>query len=82
MALRSKSPEEGEKPVAIKAIRLGLGLTQQQFAVALNSTITTVSRWERGKSEPELTAKQFKLLCRLANLSLEEIPDYLGKAPA
>lgn len=39
-------------PSEIKQARLALGLTQQQFAVKLGVTVSTVSRWESGISKP------------------------------
>jgi putative transcriptional regulator len=65
--------------VAIRAIRASLGLTQLDFAVAIGTTPSSVSRWERGMSEPELTIVQVKRLCKLAGKSLEDLPDFLGQ---
>ncbi len=65
--------------MAIKAIRQNLEMSQLEFAVALQTTPTTVSRWERGLSEPELTIVQVKRLCRIAGLTLEQLPDKLSQ---
>ena len=53
----------------IKALRERLGMTQQQFAVALHTTVTTVSRWETGDSQPIET---FVAQMRQLFLQLEE----------
>lgn len=65
--------------MAIRAIRADLGLTQLDFAVAIGTTPSTVSRWERGMSEPELTIVQVKRLCKLSGKTLDELPDFLGQ---
>ena len=36
----------------VRELRLGLGLTQLQLAIALDATPATVSRWERGVNTP------------------------------
>jgi len=38
--------------VDIRALRMALGMTQEQLARALGTTATTVSRWEREKTRP------------------------------
>jgi superfamily II DNA or RNA helicase len=37
----------------IKKVRIGLGLSQIEFARALSVSFTTVNRWENGKAEPQ-----------------------------
>ena len=39
----------------IRNYRKGLGLTQEQLAERLDITLGTVSKWERGSSEPDLS---------------------------
>jgi len=41
----------------IKQLREQLGLTQREFAARLSTTVTTVSRWERGEAKPNLMAR-------------------------
>jgi putative transcriptional regulator len=36
----------------IKELRFRLGMTQEQFAVKMGTTGTTVHRWENGHSHP------------------------------
>ena len=38
----------------IRSFRKRMGLTQEQLAERLNITLGTVSKWERGTSEPAL----------------------------
>ena len=63
----------------MRAIREATKLSQVKFAAAIGVDPATVSRAERGLTEPVFTALQMKKLCRLAKKSIEEIPDYLGK---
>ena len=39
----------------IRTYRRSLGLTQEQLAERLGITLGTVSKWERGSSEPDLS---------------------------
>jgi len=55
---------------AIKALRLKMGLTQEDFAHRLGVTLPTVSRWEHGKSKPS----------RLAKKALEEVMKEVSNA--
>lgn len=56
-------------------MRQEYGITQEQLAKALGITSRTVINWEGGHHEPKLTIRQVKILCRLFNKSIEEIPD-------
>jgi len=47
----------------IKALRLSLGFTQEEFAHHLGVTLCTVNRWENNKSTPSRLAQ--KLLNQL-----------------
>ncbi|MEM6613268.1 MAG: helix-turn-helix transcriptional regulator [Cyanobacteria bacterium P01_C01_bin.72] len=80
----SKDKSQADRSVTkevfpMKEIREALGMSQVKFAVAIGIDPGTVSRAERGLTEPVFTALQMKRLCRLTNKSIEEIPDYLGK---
>lgn len=57
------------------SMRKALGLTQEDVANALGVSSRTVINWENGHHEPKLTIKQTKALCRLLNVSIEQIPD-------
>lgn len=62
----------------LKELREGLGLTQNQFAVAIGSDPTTISRWERGVYQPSFSVKQVKMLCKLLmdnGMSVLDLPD-------
>jgi len=41
----------------VRGLRAASGLTQEQFAAKVGVTVSTVNRWEKGKSEPSPLAK-------------------------
>lgn len=41
----------------LKVLRSCLGLTQEQFAYELGTTVSTVNRWENGRTEPSKLAR-------------------------
>lgn len=43
-------------PEQILAIRNALGMTQEEFARVMGTTTTSISRWERGISNPSKMA--------------------------
>lgn len=61
-------------PDSIKLIRQKLFLNQQEFADALGVGLTTVNRWEGGKSIPNLVAiKKIKQYCEKNDISFETV---------
>ena len=61
-------------PDSIKLIRQKSFLNQQEFADALGVGLTTVNRWEGGKSIPNLVAiKKIKQYCEKNNISFETV---------
>lgn len=68
----------GDKTPPMKTIRELLGLTQQEFATKLGVAVSTVSRWENGKTNPQFTVGQFKVLLKALRpykLGLKDLPD-------
>jgi putative transcriptional regulator len=53
----------------IKELRYRLGMTQEQFAVELGVTISTIQRWESETSQPSPMA--LKLIKELNQASLK-----------
>lgn len=71
--------KEGIAP--LKAIREALGLTQQEFAESIGVAVSTVHRWETGKSEMTLNVEQmqkFDRLLRGIGMDLQNLPNELG----
>ncbi len=63
-----------QQVTAVAELRSKTGLTQAQFAVAIDVSPSTVSNWERGKfSNQRFTLAQIKRLMELTGCSFDEI---------
>lgn len=61
-------------PDSIKMIRQKAFLNQQEFADSLGVGLTTVNRWEGGKSIPNLVAiKKIKQYCEKNNIPFDTV---------
>lgn len=61
-------------PDIIKMTRQKAFLSQEAFAKELDVAVSTINRWENGKSKPNLTAmKNLKNFCAKYSLPYEEI---------
>lgn len=58
----------------IKSRRLNLGLTHKQLAEKMDTTVTTISKWENNHVEPSLS--NFIKLCEVLSLNIN---DFVGK---
>ena len=59
---------------SIKQTRQRLFFSQEAFAKELNVNLTTVSRWETGKSKPNLsTMRQIKEFCIRHDMDYEPL---------
>jgi transcriptional regulator with XRE-family HTH domain len=67
MRPRTKTVKPGRLCVAVTELRKVLKLTQQQLAQALKTSITTIARYESGRTP------NGKILVRLRELSLEQL---------
>jgi DNA-binding XRE family transcriptional regulator len=61
--------------------RLELRISQQKLADTLGVTRKTISSWENGHSEPNLTIKQFKALLKVLRYTSDELPETFGPQP-
>ena len=58
----------------IKRTRQRLFFSQEAFAKELSVNLTTVSRWETGRSKPNIsTMRQIKEFCEMHNVDYEPI---------
>lgn len=70
--------DANSKESILVLLRKELDLTQKQIADALDVTEQTIRNWEQGKSIPRLTIPQMKVLCRLLQRPIEDVPDNFG----
>lgn len=57
--------------VSIKALRIDRGMTQEEFAKALNVTKKTVGSWEQGKTRPKLD--KIEAICETLGVTYDSI---------
>lgn len=57
--------------ISLPAARKIKGITQTQMAKECNVSVSTVSNWERGKTEP--TVSQAKKIANVCGLKLDDI---------
>ncbi len=50
--------KDEDVPRVVKELRTSMGLTQEQFAVEVGVTFSTVNRWEAGKAKPSPLARR------------------------
>jgi putative transcriptional regulator len=62
-------PVKELSPAQIKEIRLKNGASQAVFAAYLNTTVSTIQKWEQGKKKP--SGLSLKLLNIVASKGLE-----------
>lgn len=56
----------------VKQVRLKLGISQEQLARELNTSFSTINRWENGKSQPRPMGKSlFYSFCRNNNIDIK-----------
>lgn len=57
--------------MSMKALRIDRGLTQAEFASALNVTKKTVSSWESGKTHPKVD--KIEAICEVLSVPYDDI---------
>lgn len=78
MVKSNSSEQENEFESPLKKLREEVGLSQQELASRIGVAVSTLSRWERGKSPAMMSVRQMKLLCRELRRTLDELPDEFG----
>jgi transcriptional regulator with XRE-family HTH domain len=69
--------QEGQ-PLTLAKLRERANLTQMKLAVGLGVSITTISEWENGKTEPRL--KHVRLLIEILGCTFEELCEAFDQA--
>lgn len=80
MVKKSKRQQEEEQPVPLKVLREKAGLSQVKLAALLGVDPSTLSKCERGLTEPSFTLEQTKILATVFGFSkISDLPDHLGR---
>jgi DNA-binding XRE family transcriptional regulator len=53
------------------ALRRRAGLSQKQLSVIIDVKRQTISKWERGSTQPKMSGAKFLVLCQTLNCSIE-----------
>jgi DNA-binding XRE family transcriptional regulator len=53
-------------------------MSQSELAAAIGVSRLTVTYWETGRTEPNLTIRQVKALVKTLGITLDELPDDFG----
>ena len=72
---RQRQPEN-ESP--FRKLREDANLSQEELAVRMGVSASSVRRWEKG-DEPTMTVRQMRNFCRLVRVSFDNLPDYLSR---
>jgi DNA-binding transcriptional regulator YiaG len=70
-------PRKDAKANAVKKLRLGVKLSQEQLARDINVAVSTIRRWEKGQAEPTMTVYQMRAFCFTVNTTFDELPKSL-----
>ena len=66
--------KKGKVPI-VEGLRRKANVTQEALSEALGITDHTYRNWIKGRSEPSMTVRQMKLLCKLLGCTLDDLPD-------
>ncbi|MDT0632712.1 helix-turn-helix domain-containing protein [Rubrivirga sp. S365] len=79
---RSPAFEEVHRELDVRAIREGLGLSQDRFAAYLDVSVGTIRNWEQGRRTPRGPARRLLELSRDRPGMLFDRPQATSEAPA
>ncbi|MBW4442819.1 MAG: helix-turn-helix transcriptional regulator [Plectolyngbya sp. WJT66-NPBG17] len=74
---RPKKGQQTETNSPIKKLREAAELSQEELARLMDVSVSTISRWERGLTEPTMTVAQMKAFCNAIGKTLDQIPNSL-----
>ncbi len=74
---RPKKGQQTETNSPIKKLRETAELSQEELARLMDVSVSTISRWERGLTEPTMTVAQMKAFCQAIGKTLDELPNAL-----
>lgn len=65
-----------QRQTILRSLREEARLTQEQLAVHLGKSLSTIKRWEKG-DEPSMTRLEWIKFCKLVNRKFDELPELL-----
>lgn len=74
--LASQQPQADYSP--LRELREQVQITQEQLAVRLKVSTSTLRRWENGNVEPALTREQWQEFCDAVGVSFVDLPPKLN----
>ena len=57
--------------MTLRAARINAGMTQEQAAKQVNVDVSTIAKWEKGKTYP--TIDRFTVLCGAYGVAMDDI---------
>jgi DNA-binding transcriptional regulator YiaG len=62
-----------------KKLRKSACLSQAKLAYKIGVSVSTIRRWESGKTEPTMTREQMEHFCQAVNKQFGKLPQKLAK---
>ena len=81
MPRKRRSQRQPETELPIRRLREDADMTQEQLAVQIGVSVSTLRRWEKG-DEPTMTILQMRNFCKAVDVSFHDLPDYLSRFDA
>ena len=78
MVKKRQRQRQPENELAFRRLREDANLSQEELAVWMGVSASSVRRWEKG-DEPTMTVRQMRDFCRLVGVCFDDLPDYLSR---
>ncbi|WP_293359848.1 MULTISPECIES: helix-turn-helix transcriptional regulator [unclassified Microcoleus] len=78
MVKKRQRQRQLENELPFRRLREDANLSQEELAVRMGVSASSVRRWEKG-DEPTMTVRQMRDFCRLVRVSFDDLPDYLSR---
>ena len=78
MIRKRKRQRQPENESPFQKLREDANLSQEELAVRIRVSASTIRRWEKG-DEPTMSVWQMKEFCRAVGVSFDELPAYLSR---
>ena len=78
MVRKRKRQRQPENELPFQKLREDANLSQEELAVRIGVSASTIRRWEKG-DEPTMSVWQMRKFCRAVGVSFDELPAYLSQ---